>query len=109
MKHNEKPRLVIIAGPNGAGKSTLTSEVNPKLIEDTVFINPDEIAKEMVLLYPEKTNAQHQVMAGREALKAYDSCFEKKQSLSLETTLAGNSSIKTILNLKTFNKTIHDL
>ena len=77
MQFDKKPKLVVIAGPNGAGKSTLTSQY-PRLIEDTVFINPDEIAKEIAFLHPKKTAAQHQVMARREALKAYEFCFEKK-------------------------------
>ncbi len=63
----KKPTLVVVAGPNGAGKSTLTSRSYPELIANTVFINPDEIIKLVAATHPEKTNAQHQVIAAREA------------------------------------------
>ena len=39
------PRLRIFAGPNGSGKSTLKSVINDNLLG--VYINPDEIEKEI--------------------------------------------------------------
>jgi predicted ABC-type ATPase len=96
MTYRGKPHLVVIAGPNGAGKSTLTSEAYPELIQGTVFINPDEIVKTVIALHPDKTSGAQQVMAAREALKAYDACLSQKQSFSLETTLAGNTPLNTM-------------
>ena len=40
------PRLRIFAGPNGSGKSTLNQSLNQNLLG--VYINPDEIEKEIV-------------------------------------------------------------
>jgi len=45
MKKNEVPRLRMFAGPNGSGKSTLKSMIRPELLG--VYINPDEIEKEI--------------------------------------------------------------
>lgn len=39
------PRLRMFAGPNGSGKSTLKSMVRPELLG--IYINPDEIEKEI--------------------------------------------------------------
>lgn len=40
------PRLRMFAGPNGSGKSTLKSVISPALIG--VYVNPDEIEKEIL-------------------------------------------------------------
>ncbi len=44
MNH-QIPRLRIFAGPNGSGKSTIKDVVNKELLG--VYINPDEIEKEI--------------------------------------------------------------
>lgn len=41
----EPPRLRMFAGPNGSGKSTIKSVIRPELLG--VYINPDEIEKEI--------------------------------------------------------------
>jgi len=43
--NNEIPRLRMFAGPNGSGKSTFKSIIRPELLG--VFINPDEIEREI--------------------------------------------------------------
>lgn len=96
----DKPELVVIAGPNGAGKSTLSQTAYPSLIEHTVFINPDEIMAQLKERYPQKPETELQVKAAREALMAYEDCFQKRQSFSLETTLAGLRPLKTIETAK---------
>ena len=40
------PRLRMFAGPNGSGKSTFKSVIGPELLG--IYINPDEIEKEIV-------------------------------------------------------------
>lgn len=39
------PRLRMFAGPNGSGKSTIKAVIRPELLG--VYINPDEIEKEI--------------------------------------------------------------
>lgn len=43
---SEIPRLRMFAGPNGSGKSTLKSVISPALLG--IYINPDEIEKEIL-------------------------------------------------------------
>jgi predicted ABC-type ATPase len=43
---NEIPRLRMFAGPNGSGKSTIKSVIRQELLG--VYINPDDIEKEIV-------------------------------------------------------------
>jgi predicted ABC-type ATPase len=39
--------LIIIAGPNGAGKTSFANEYLPASAEGLVFVNADEIAREL--------------------------------------------------------------
>jgi predicted ABC-type ATPase len=39
--------LIIIAGPNGAGKTSFANEYLPTAAEGLLFINADEIAREI--------------------------------------------------------------
>ena len=42
-----KPVLIIIAGPNGSGKTSITSKIiKHDWMEDSIYINPDNIAQE---------------------------------------------------------------
>ena len=42
------PEVVIIAGPNGAGKTTFAREYLAGTKKNLVFVNADEIARELV-------------------------------------------------------------
>lgn len=43
-----KPELIIIAGPNGSGKTSITQKfLHHEWAEGTVYINPDQVAKDM--------------------------------------------------------------
>ena len=45
---NKKPVLVVVAGPNGSGKTTITEALlKHHWLESCVYINPDNIAKEL--------------------------------------------------------------
>lgn len=42
-----KPVLIVIAGPNGSGKTTITTQIlQHEWMENAVYINPDQIAKD---------------------------------------------------------------
>ena len=41
------PKLVLIAGPNGSGKSTITRKLMASGADFGVYINPDEIARQL--------------------------------------------------------------
>ena len=47
VKIEHRPELIIIAGPNGSGKTSVTQKfLHHEWAEGTIYINPDEVAKE---------------------------------------------------------------
>ena len=43
----KKPTLIVVCGPNGSGKTSITHKIlNHKWIENSIYINPDEIAND---------------------------------------------------------------
>lgn len=58
--------IIIIAGPNGAGKTSFANEFLPAADENLVFVNADEIAREIA--DPSLSKAALELRAGREML-----------------------------------------
>ena len=84
-KINSYGRLVIIAGPNGSGKSTLTRKLYEHHLLPDLYINPDDIAKEINSSDPGSV----QIAAGRKAVKLRESYLASGKSFAMETTLSG--------------------
>ncbi len=80
-------RLIVYAGPNGAGKSTLR-DIGGDPVE--VVIDPDRIAREISPAAPDSV----QVEAGRAAILLFQRCIAEGKSISLESTLTGNTVLK---------------
>jgi predicted ABC-type ATPase len=78
------PKLILYAGPNGAGKSTLRDIGDDKI---DVIIDPDRIAKSL-------GGAQHEIAAGRAAITLFQTNLAEAKSISLETTLSGNTVLQ---------------
>ena len=78
-----KPKLYILAGANGSGKSTISKVLLPA--EGIVYINPDDIARE---LNPENPVAA-QIQAGKETLGRIDALLARGESFAIESTLSG--------------------
>ena len=91
-KINSYGRLVIIAGPNGSGKSTLTRKLYEHHLLPDLYINPDDIAKEINSSDPGSV----QIAAGRKAVKLRESYLASGKSFAMETTLSGVSEISFI-------------
>lgn len=83
-------KFYILAGANGSGKSTISKVLLPA--EGLVYVNPDDIARE---LNPDNPLAVR-IEAGREALHRIDSLIEKGESFAIESTLSGLQHLKTI-------------
>ena len=81
--------IIIIAGPNGAGKTSFAKEYLPAAREGLVYVNADEIARELVGLDP--TAAHLDLRAGREMLSRIDSLVAARTEFMFETTLASLS------------------
>ena len=89
-----KPRLYILAGANGSGKSTISKVLLPS--EGLVYVNPDDIAKE---LRPDNPSAA-KIEAGKETLRRISSLFEGCESFAIESTLSGSVYVKVIERAK---------
>ena len=85
-------RFVVVAGPNGSGKSTITKKFFRRGLLPEVYLNPDDIAKE---LSPNDVWAGR-IAAGRKAVELRELYLEKRQSFTMETTLSGVSEIAAI-------------
>jgi predicted ABC-type ATPase len=80
------PEAVIIAGPNGAGKTTFASEYLPATQQRLVFVNADEISRELRTHDP--PHRQVDVRAARIMLERIDQCVAAGAGFMFETTLA---------------------
>ena len=87
-------RLFILAGANGSGKSTISKVLLPT--EHIVYVNPDDIAKE---LNPSDPTAAR-IDAGKETLRRIDSLLERGDSFAIESTLSGNMYVKVLERAK---------
>ena len=86
--------IVIIAGPNGAGKTSFANEYLPAAREGLVYLNADEIAREIA--NPTLTNVQLDLRAGREMLARINSLVNSGIEFMFETTLASLSYARKI-------------
>jgi predicted ABC-type ATPase len=82
-------KIIIIAGPNGAGKTSFASEYLPAERESLVYLNADEIARE--ISEPTQTQAQLDLRAGREMLSRIIGLVGARTEFMFETTLASLS------------------
>ena len=79
------PEVIIIAGPNGAGKTTFASEYLPAEPKRFVFVNADEIAREVA----EGASRQRpDARAARIMLRRIDDLGDSGADFAFETTLA---------------------
>jgi predicted ABC-type ATPase len=78
--------IIIVAGPNGAGKTSFARNYLVPEVEDIVFVNADEIARELI----ESGHNPNQVniAAGRIMLQQIDDLTKSGVEVMFETTLA---------------------
>ena len=93
-----KPVLIVIAGPNGSGKTTITSQIlHHQWMEDAVYINPDQIAKN-------KFGDWNSVEAVMQSVKYCETlreqCLAERRSLIFETVLSADDKLDFIYRAK---------
>jgi len=86
------PELYIIAGPNGAGKTTAAKTILPEVFDCKIFLNADEIAAQ---LNPGNVEAAA-LKAARIMLSQIEESIQKKETFSIETTLATRSYLQLV-------------
>ena len=86
------PNLYILSGCNGSGKTTASFTVLPQMLNCDVFINADEIARELSPLNPNKAAIE----AGRLLIAKIDRLIVDKTDFAFETILAPRGYTRTI-------------
>ena len=87
------PTLYIIAGCNGAGKTTASFSLLPSILNCDIFINADEIAREIAPREVEKVAFE----AGRQMIEQINARIRERETFAFETTLSARSYRETIL------------
>lgn len=87
------PRLFIIAGCNGAGKTTASFSLLPEVLDCKIFINADEIARELCPANVESVAFE----SGRIMLEQINENIRQGETFAFETTLSARSYRETIL------------
>lgn len=94
------PQVIIIAGPNGAGKTTFASNYLEGRKERFVFVNADEIARELARSEP--LQQQTDIRAARTMLGRIEGFVTARADFAFETTLATRSYAPKILLWRRF-------
>jgi predicted ABC-type ATPase len=94
----KKPTLIIIAGPNGSGKTSITGKIlKHEWVEECLYINPDEIAKNT---FGDWNNKEAVLSAAILSEKMREDCIENGKSLIFETVLSSENKIDFIKKAK---------
>ncbi len=101
QKPSQNPMLWLVAGPKGVGKTTYAREHIRRFSGTTNFVNLDEIARGLSPFDPQA----ERLRAARVALEYMQSFFREpgngnRKSITLETTLAGKTHLRTIRTAK---------
>ncbi len=88
--------ILVLAGVNGAGKSSIGGANLRAKGQD--WYNPDEIAREMRLRFPERPSGDIDSQVWREGLKRLKQAIHTNTHFAFETTLGGHSITATLLD-----------
>lgn len=87
----KKPTLIVVCGPNGSGKTSITHKIlNHKWIENSIYINPDEIANN---LFGDWNSLDAIINAANYAKVLREKCIEEGTSFIFETVLSAEDKI----------------
>lgn len=93
-----KPVLIVIAGPNGSGKTTITTKIlHHQWMEDAVYINPDQIAKDK---FGDWNSAEAVMQSVKYCEALREQCLAERKSLIFETVLSAPDKLLFIRRAK---------
>ena len=93
-----KPVLIVIAGPNGSGKTTITTKIlHHQWMEDAVYINPDQIAKDK---FGDWNSAEAVMQSVKYCEALREQCLAERKSLIFETVLSADDKLDYIRRAK---------
>ena len=106
VKIEHRPELIIIAGPNGSGKTSVTQKfLHHEWAEGTIYINPDEVAKER---FGDWNSREAILSAANYCAEWRERCLAEKKSFVFETVMSAEDKIDFIIrDIHTFGKGTH--
>ncbi|HIT83293.1 MAG TPA: zeta toxin family protein [Candidatus Avibacteroides faecavium] len=99
MESNKRqPEMIIIAGPNGSGKTSVTQKfLHHEWAEGTLYINPDEVAKEV---FGDWNSAEAVWKAANYCTALREECLRSQRSFVFETVMSAEDKVDFILRAK---------
>lgn len=99
MESNRRqPEMIIIAGPNGSGKTSVTQKfLHHEWAEGTLYINPDEVAKEV---FGDWNSAEAVWKAANYCTALREECLRSQRSFVFETVMSAEDKVDFILRAK---------
>lgn len=97
-KSERKPELIMIAGPNGSGKTSVTQKfLHHEWAEGTIYINPDQVAKEIFGDW----NSKEAILKSANYCKEWrEKCLREKISFVFETVFSAEDKIDFLIRAK---------
>ncbi|MCD8031369.1 MAG: zeta toxin family protein [Bacteroides sp.] len=93
-----KPVLIVIAGPNGSGKTSITRRIlHHQWMEDSIYINPDEVAQER---FGDWNSKEAILQSVKYCEELREKCLLEKRSLIFETVLSVEDKVDYIARAK---------
>ncbi len=90
----KKPTLIVVCGPNGSGKTSITRSIlKHEWIENCVYINPDDIAKD---IFGDWNSPEAVINAANYAKDLREKLLSERKSLIFETVLSGYDKVEYI-------------
>lgn len=87
-----RPTLCVVAGPNGSGKTTTTIQLlNNEWTENSLYINPDNIAQEM---FGDWNSPEAVMKAAEHATRLRYKCLEQKRDFVFETVFSSQEKLE---------------
>lgn len=90
--------MIVIAGPNGSGKTSITRKfLHHEWAEGTLYINPDEVAKDV---FGDWNSADAVMKAAKYCTELREKCLRERTSFVFETVMSSDEKVDFIFKAK---------
>lgn len=90
--------MIVIAGPNGSGKTSVTRKfLHHEWAEGTLYINPDEVAKDV---FGDWNSADAVMKAAKYCTELRERCLRERNSFVFETVMSSDEKVDFIFKAK---------